>query len=292
MPDGDGGWEAPVKVLPEIMKPHSGELSIVLADQFVRYVLLPWNETLKSGEQWLALAKHRFAGLHGAARAAEWEVKVSETAPAGARLACAVDKALIDALKKQFLSSEIHLASVQPFLVAAFNRIRAELAVTTVVMDMNRAEDIAAWLSDEGLVVIDRAQTNKPQVEDYERFMAALRGGVLFHSGDRWYWSTEKFPADEISLRSASIDNFVIVDESEVGRPRVIGEMDLDATLSGRERINSSLLTILDGATEPWGVKVSRVELRKVEPPDNLVRAMNLQMTAERERRAAGDLPL
>ena len=66
----------------------------------------------------------------------------------------------------------------------------------------------------------------------------------------------------------------------------VIGEMDLDATLSGRERINSSLLAILDGATDPWGVKVSRVELRKVEPPENLVRAMNLQMTAERERRA------
>ncbi|WP_043364671.1 SPFH domain-containing protein [Belnapia sp. F-4-1] len=66
----------------------------------------------------------------------------------------------------------------------------------------------------------------------------------------------------------------------------VIGEMDLDATLSSRERINSSLLAILDGATDPWGVKVSRVELRKVEPPENLVRAMNLQMTAERERRA------
>ncbi len=67
----------------------------------------------------------------------------------------------------------------------------------------------------------------------------------------------------------------------------VIGEMDLDATLSGREQINSSLLRILDGATEPWGVKVSRIELRKVEPPENLVRAMNLQMTAERERRAS-----
>jgi regulator of protease activity HflC (stomatin/prohibitin superfamily) len=66
----------------------------------------------------------------------------------------------------------------------------------------------------------------------------------------------------------------------------VIGEMDLDATLSGRERINSSLLQTLDGATDPWGVKVSRVEIRKVEPPENLVRAMNLQMTAERERRA------
>jgi regulator of protease activity HflC (stomatin/prohibitin superfamily) len=66
----------------------------------------------------------------------------------------------------------------------------------------------------------------------------------------------------------------------------VIGEMDLDATLAGRERINSSLLSILDGATEPWGVKVNRVEIRKIEPPENLVRAMNMQMTAERERRA------
>jgi regulator of protease activity HflC (stomatin/prohibitin superfamily) len=66
----------------------------------------------------------------------------------------------------------------------------------------------------------------------------------------------------------------------------VIGEMELDATLSSREHINSSLLVILDGATMPWGVKVSRVEIRKIEPPENLIRAMNLQMTAERERRA------
>jgi regulator of protease activity HflC (stomatin/prohibitin superfamily) len=66
----------------------------------------------------------------------------------------------------------------------------------------------------------------------------------------------------------------------------VIGEMELDATLSSRERINTTLLLTLDGATEPWGVKCSRVEIRKIEPPSNLIQAMNLQMTAERERRA------
>jgi regulator of protease activity HflC (stomatin/prohibitin superfamily) len=66
----------------------------------------------------------------------------------------------------------------------------------------------------------------------------------------------------------------------------VVGEMELDATLSSRERINSARLVTLDGATEPWGVKVSRVEIRKIEPPSNLINAMNLQMTAERERRA------
>jgi regulator of protease activity HflC (stomatin/prohibitin superfamily) len=66
----------------------------------------------------------------------------------------------------------------------------------------------------------------------------------------------------------------------------VIGSMDLDSALSGREKINSDLLSTLDKATEAWGVKVSRVELRKIEPPADLVKSMNLQMTAERERRA------
>lgn len=66
----------------------------------------------------------------------------------------------------------------------------------------------------------------------------------------------------------------------------VIGAMDLDGALSGREEINAKLLSTMDQATAPWGVKVSRVELRKIEPPSNLIAAMNLQMTAERERRA------
>lgn len=66
----------------------------------------------------------------------------------------------------------------------------------------------------------------------------------------------------------------------------VIGSMTFDETLSKREEISQQLMIVLDAATDPWGVKVTRVELRKVEPPANLIEAMNLQMTAERRRRA------
>lgn len=76
-------------------------------------------------------------------------------------------------------------SSTHPDVVKrAFTHLAATYSISTIVMDMNRAEDIAAWLSDEGLLVIDRAQTNKPQSEDYERFMTALRQGWLLHSGD------------------------------------------------------------------------------------------------------------
>ncbi|MBS7809788.1 SPFH domain-containing protein [Roseococcus pinisoli] len=66
----------------------------------------------------------------------------------------------------------------------------------------------------------------------------------------------------------------------------VIGSMTFDETLSKREEISHQLMAVLDAATDPWGVKVTRVELRKVEPPQNLIEAMNMQMTAERRRRA------
>jgi len=61
----------------------------------------------------------------------------------------------------------------------------AKFRVSTVVMDISNAQDIAAWMSDDlGLMVVDRAQSSKPQMEDYERFMAALRQGWLRHNGD------------------------------------------------------------------------------------------------------------
>ena len=67
----------------------------------------------------------------------------------------------------------------------------------------------------------------------------------------------------------------------------VVGEMDLDDVLSKRERINSQLQVKLDEVTENWGVKVTRVEIKEVEPPRDVQEAMNRQLSAERTRRAA-----
>lgn len=65
----------------------------------------------------------------------------------------------------------------------------------------------------------------------------------------------------------------------------IIGELELDATLTSRDLINTKMRSILDEATDPWGIKVNRVEVKNIMPPEAIRQAMEKQMRAERERR-------
>ncbi|MCL2498272.1 MAG: SPFH/Band 7/PHB domain protein [Symbiobacteriaceae bacterium] len=67
----------------------------------------------------------------------------------------------------------------------------------------------------------------------------------------------------------------------------IIGELELDETLTSRDTVNSKVREIIDEATDPWGIKVNRVELKNIIPPRDILDAMEKQMRAERERREA-----
>ncbi|OGO30676.1 MAG: hypothetical protein A2Z29_02785 [Chloroflexi bacterium RBG_16_56_11] len=95
------------------------------------------------------------------------------------------------------------------------------------------------------------------------------------------------YVTDAKAVRYEVANFFVAVSKlAQTNLRNLVGDMTLDETLASRERINSSLRLTLDEATDKWGVKVTRVEVKAIEPPKDITDAMSKQMKAEREKRA------
>ena len=97
------------------------------------------------------------------------------------------------------------------------------------------------------------------------------------------------FQITDPKMYAYGVDNPIMAIEklTATTQRNIIGEMELDQTLTSREIINTNMRSALDVATDPWGIKVNRVELKNIIPPEAIRNAMEKQMKAERERREA-----
>lgn len=100
--------------------------TVALSNRFVRYVLVPWNDQLTNLQEEAAFARHCFREVYGDA-AQSWEVRVSPAAVGQPRIASAVDRELLSAVRELFTGSALRLWSIQPHLMAAYNRSRRKL---------------------------------------------------------------------------------------------------------------------------------------------------------------------
>ncbi len=122
----------------------------------------------------------------------------------------------------------------------------------------------------------------KEQVADFQPQPVITRDNVTLHIDSVVY-----FQITDPKLYTYGIDRPMRALElmSATSLRNLIGELELDQTLTSREVINSKMRTILDDVTDPWGIKVTRVEVKNIIPPKDLQEAMEKQMRAERERR-------
>jgi regulator of protease activity HflC (stomatin/prohibitin superfamily) len=122
----------------------------------------------------------------------------------------------------------------------------------------------------------------KEQVKDFEPQSVITKDNVTMQIDTVIFFSVT-----DPKLYAYGVDNPIAAIEylSATTLRNIIGDLDLDATLTSRDIINDKMRKILDEATDPWGIKVTRVEVKNILPPQDIRTAMERQMRAEREKR-------
>jgi regulator of protease activity HflC (stomatin/prohibitin superfamily) len=130
---------------------------------------------------------------------------------------------------------------------------------------------------------VSRSITLKEQVADFPPQPVITKDNVTIMIDSIIF-----FQITDAKLYKYGVENPVnaIENLSATTLRNIIGELELDETLTSRDAINGKMRSVLDEATDPWGIKVNRVELKNIDPPESIKEAMEKQMRAERERRA------
>jgi len=118
-------WQAAVDAFQRFLataETGSEALDVVLSNHFVRYLLVPWNAQIASAEEFRNCAAAMFEEIHGEV-ASDWDVTVSAERAGAPRLAAAVDRSLLAAIRTAVAPTRLRLVSIQPYLMAAYNRV-------------------------------------------------------------------------------------------------------------------------------------------------------------------------
>jgi len=162
--------------------------------------------------------------------------------------------------------------------LGSFNR-RAESGLNVIIPFIDKPRGVYWTNVRPGLASIDLRE----QYIDLPPQPVITRDNVTIHVDSVVYWQITD-PVKAVYEIADLIGG--IVQLTITGMRAVMGDMDLDHTLSSRDQINNKLRIILDEATDKWGVKVTRVDVKNITPPEDVRITMEKQMTAERNRRA------
>ena len=154
--------------------------------------------------------------------------------------------------------------------------------INIILPIVERAKDTIARRQNGSLMRVSRIDMRE-QVYDFDKQSVITKDNVMTEINALLYFQV----VDPVKA-VYEIQNLPVAIEklTQTTLRNVVGEMELDETLTSRDTINSKLRTVLDDATNKWGVKVNRVELQDITPPESIRRTMELQMQAERNRRA------
>ena len=154
--------------------------------------------------------------------------------------------------------------------------------INVILPIIEKAKETIARRQDGRLIATSRIDMRE-QVYDFDKQSVITKDNVMTEINALLY-----FQIVDPMKAVYEIQNLPVAIEklTQTTLRNVVGEMELDETLTSRDTINSKLRNVLDDATNTWGVKVNRVELQDITPPESIRRTMELQMQAERNRRA------